>query len=144
MGTAGSQQTRVGVESVAKAAGIAVLAVICGGIFLGVVDSVLSGRFGAAVSPSQIQYTAISHISTAAVMASVLLVFVRGVETELVAKASGVIYAASFFESILRSLLRSSLGVDPGLFVRPLYSVVTFLGYVVAFYVLFETDIVSG
>lgn len=139
----GNQYGTVGVESAAKAAALAVLVLIFGNIFLGVLNSLLHLDLGGAFSVSQIQYAAIAYLSTAAVIASVLLVFVRGVEQELILKASGAIYGMSFLEDILRDLLRSSLDVGFGLFISPLYSVLTFFGYVIAFYVVFETDVVN-
>jgi|GEM_PF-6424760 len=140
---AGSQRTQVGqFEPVVKAAGIAVLTVISATVLLGVLDSVVNGRFGAAFSLSRVQYAAVGNISTAAVIGGVLLVFDRGTDQELVTKVAVVVYGAGFVEEFLTALLRSSFGFGLDTLVDPLYAVVTFLGYAVAVHVFFESDIV--
>ncbi|WP_135365069.1 hypothetical protein [Halosimplex halophilum] len=131
---------RVGVESVATAAGIAVLGVIFGGFVVGVLNSLLHGDLTGAFAPSGIQYEAVSHLSTVAVIASVLLVFARGTGGDLLLRTTAAIYGVSFLESVVRELLQSSFEVGFGLFVGPLYPVVTFFGYVVAFHIVFERD----
>ncbi|MFC7141217.1 hypothetical protein ACFQMA_15435 [Halosimplex aquaticum] len=137
---AGRQHGQVEIESITAATGLGVLAVVCGGIFLGVLNSLLHGDVFGAFAVHRVQGMAIGHISTAAVIGSVMAVFVRGTSQELLAKASAVVYGAAFFESILGDLLSSSFGVGFGLFISPLYSVLTFFGYVIAFHVLFERD----
>jgi hypothetical protein len=139
---AGTQHERVGVESIGKAAGLAVLALVGGAVFLGVVDSLLHGDIGGAFSADRIQYTAVGYLSTVATIGAVLLVYTRGVESELVAKAGLVVYGADLFESVLRMALSSSFDVGIDLLFDPLYAVLGFLGYVIAYAVLFERDIV--
>ncbi|WP_415379183.1 hypothetical protein [Halosimplex sp. TS25] len=137
---AGSQHGQVQVESITVATGLAVLAVVCGSVLLGVVNSLLYGDVVGAFAVGRIQGTAIGHISTAAVIGSVMLVFDRGTSQELLVKTVGVVYGADLFESILGDLLSSSFGVGVGYLLSPLSSVLAFLGYVIAFHVLFERE----
>ncbi|WP_459191598.1 hypothetical protein [Halosimplex sp. J119] len=137
---AGSQHGRVQVESITVATGLAVLTLVCGGVLLGIINSLLHGDIAGAFSLGRIQGTAISHVSTAAVIGSVMAVFVRGTSQELLVKTTGVVYSAAFLESILSDLLFSSFDVGAEMFVDPLYPVLSFLGYVIAYHILFERD----
>jgi len=130
----------VGAEAVTKAAGLAVLAVIFGGFLVGVVNSLVHGDLAGAFAPSQIQYEAVSHLSTVAVIGSVMLVVARGTSQDLLVRAAAAIYGVAFVESVVSDLLQSSFDVGFGLFLWPLYPVVTFAGYVIAFHVVFERD----
>ncbi|QLH80681.1 hypothetical protein [Halosimplex pelagicum] len=141
---AGSQRTELGVESAAKVAGIAAIAVVFGNIAVNVFESMAAGQFASPVSLTGIQYAAINELTTVAVIGSVLVVFVRGVDAELVAQASGVVYAVGLVQTLLFEVLGASFDPRVGLLLAPLSVVLYFLGFVLAFYLYFETDIVDG
>lgn len=136
-------------DELVRVAGLAAVAVAVVQILLSIVTSLIGG--GSLINVSGWLSQLIGIIGTLAFIAAIVAVAVIGAEKQIVLWGSIGIYALQLLDSILSSFVssilspaRAGLGLGINTFIFPLYSVVTFLGIVMAYRLIQGKTILPG
>lgn len=136
-------------DELVRVAALAAVAVAAVQIVLSIVTNLIGG--GSLFNLSRVLSQLIGIIGTLAFIAAIVAVAVVGAEKQIVLWGSIGIYALQLLDSLLSSFVssilspaRAGLGLGINTFLFPLYSVVTFLGIVMAYRLIQGKTILPG
>lgn len=131
------------VESLAKPAVVAAVLVAVAQFVLGLLNRLLRSNAGIDLV-NVLLNDLIGIIGNAALFGAVLAVFAVGSTVGLLLRAGVVLYVAQLIENVLSTLNTQFAQIQPAILIGPLFTVVFFLGFVIAFRIYQGETVLPG